>query len=181
MKDLQRLFNECVAELASIGIHSEPISKVTVNTRARRRWGLASKKNGKWEISISSQLLADDLPDRPAKTVIIHEILHCRWNGESHIGYWRALADKVNKELGYRIRSTDSRESLGLPPLTDSEKADLAKRYAGAEVTDDGKIVRYIVECPCGMQVGRSKMSKLIQHPEKYRCARCGGTFRRIK
>ena len=181
MKDVQKLFDECMAELRSIGIVPDPIRSVTVNTRATRRWGQASKIKGMWEISISDRLLADDLPDRPAKNVLMHEILHCRWNGGSHIGYWSALAEKVNKELGYSIHSHDSRESLGLPPISEEEKKALSKRYKGAEIRDDGRIVRYIVECPCGNRVERSKMSRLIQHPEDYRCRKCGGTFRRVK
>ena len=187
MKDLQRLFEECMKELAGIGIGAEPILSVTVNTRAKKRWGQAKKVPGGWEINISSQLLQDDLPDTPAKTVLIHEILHCRWNGTNHYGYWRALADKVNRELGYRIRTTDTRETLGLPPLSEEEKADAAakvKKRTGEDVMigNNGQIVRYVVECAgCGARIERSRMSKVVKYPGRYRCARCGGRFRRVR
>ena len=186
MKDVQKLFEECMEELAGIGIKSQPIRRVTVNTRAKKRWGQAKWVKGMWEINISEQLLRDDLPDRPAKTVLIHEILHCRRGGTSHTGPWRTLARRVEKELGYRIRTTDTRETLGLPPLSELEQMELAekvRRRTGedVEIGANGQIIRYVLECPCGVRIERSRMSRLVEHPERYRCSRCGGMFRRIK
>ena len=37
-------------------------------------------------------------------------------------------------------------------------------------------VVRYVVECTqCGAEIPRARRSRLVEHPEDYRCAKCGG------
>lgn len=173
MKDLQRLYEECLAELASIGIRPMSITKVSVNTRARKRWGQARKVRAgslmspeAWEINVNADLLAEDLPDWPAKTVLIHEILHCVRGCHGHTGRWRTLADKVEQELGYRIKSTNKPEDFGLPAEPAREKEDYP----------------YLVQCTrCGQLIPRQRMSKVVKYPSRYHCARCGGKLVRVK
>ncbi len=163
MKDLQVLFEECIKELEGIGIVPLPILSVTVNTRAKKRWGQTKKEAGGYSININGDLLAEDLPDLPAKTVLLHEILHCCPGGESHRGNWRLLAEKVRRELGYDIRVTHKPEDLGLPAVSGQDPK-----------------ARYRLICEgCGQQVLRMRKSPFVTHPERYRCTRCGGKFKR--
>lgn len=64
----------------------------------------------------------------------------------------------MNEAYGYAIARTDTCEKLGV---------------------EDTVQARYLVVCTrCGAQFRRSRKSRLVEHPERYRC-RCGGRLER--
>lgn len=163
MKDYERLYklyDECTAELNSIGIVSNPIQSITVNRRAKNRFGLAVREHGVYRIEISEIVLRNDVSDDKAKEVIIHEILHCCDNCMTHKGKWKAYANKVNARLGYNITRCNSFDNIGV------------KRE---EVVN----FKYKITCTnCGKIVYRLRASRVICHPNRYRCGTCGGELK---
>ena len=166
MKDLRKLAAECEADLLSIGIQPGKVNAWTVNTRAKSRWGLCRQvAPGEYVISISNRLLQDNVSDQAAKNTVAHELLHTVQGCLSHKGKWKELAAKLNRLLPqYSIKRTTSCAEKGLP----DERKKTTNRYA----------VRCI---HCGNEFYREKESKLIQHPEKFRCGACGHRLERIR
>lgn len=165
MKDLRSLVSQCQAELASIGIICGKVSRWSVNTRARTRWGMCKKlPDGTFEIEISVMLLQDAVSDRAAKETVIHELLHTVPGCNGHTGKWKLLAAQVNQKLPmYQIKRTTSAAEKGLQsPLKPQS-------------------YRYLLRCTgCGKNIQRQKKSAVVEHPERYRCA-CGGKLIRIR
>ncbi len=165
MKDLHKLVAECQADLASVGIKHGTVSKWTVNTRAKTRWGLCRKlSNGTYEIEIAQILLQDDTTDIAAKNTIIHELLHTCPGCLNHTGKWIQLAQIVNYRLPmYNIKRTTSADEKGVA------------------VRRKEPVYRYILKCgSCGREIKRQKKSAVIEYPQKYRCV-CGGKLLRIR
>ena len=160
MKDLNKLVDTCLFELDTIGIKYGSITKWTINTRARKRWGRCSPLPDKksFEISVSERLLADDISDKSVKTTIIHEILHTCKGCLNHSTEWKKLASYVNSTLGYDIKRCTSAAEHG---ICDEPAA---------------RNVRYIVKCiKCGKTYERERKSKIIKNPQRYRCGVCRG------
>ena len=178
MKDLQKLFEKCIGLVEQLGIPHGEIECVTVNTRAKKRWGQAKRVgtkwgNAKWHININARLLAEDVDDSITESVILHEILHTVPGCFGHQQKWKSLAALLNQRYGYRIHTTDTYDTLGIEPLPE----ELAAR-AGVPHSS----FPYQVRCmKCGTVLGRRRMSKLIRFPAGYRHAGCGGKFERIK
>lgn len=165
MKDLKQLAAACEEDLRSVGIRPGAVVCWRVNTRAKSRWGQCRELSpGRFEISIAARLLQDDVSEQAAKDTVLHELLHTVRGCGGHTGKWAELAAAVNRLLPqYTIKRTASLEEKGLPaaprPRTD----------------------RYMVRCVrCGREFCREKQSKLIQHPEFYRCG-CGGKIERVR
>ncbi len=166
MKNLNKLASECEAELRSIGIEVGKVSKWTVDTRAKSRWGLCRyDTNGAFEIKISAMLLQDDVDDIAAKDTIIHELLHTVKGCVGHKGKWKEYADKVNSHFPqYHIKRTTAYEEKGL------------------EQIDRKRTNRYCVKCTaCGQEYFRETRSSIITNPGRYRCGVCKGNLVRIK
>ena len=166
MKDLKKLAAECENDLLSIGIQPGIVNRWIINTRAKCRWGLCTTVSpGLYNISIAERLLHDEVEDQAAKDTILHELLHTVKGCRGHKGLWKELANKVNRMLPqYNIKRITSAEEKGI------------------------KIIRcvrtnhYTVRCvECGKEYHREKKSKLIQHPEKYRCGICSSPLERVK
>lgn len=163
MKDLKKLTMECRSELESIGIKCGTVRNITVNTRAKKRWGCCTTvSKGVFDISISEKLLQDDVDDKAAKDTIIHELLHTVKGCKGHKGKWVMLAKTVNERLGYDIKRTTSGKEKGI-----EEEAPPMK-------------IKYILICEnCGAEIRRQKASSVVMHPERYRCAKCRGRLKR--
>lgn len=152
-------------DLESIGIRCRAVRRWYVNTRAKKRWGeCRALGGGEFEIGISDRLLADAADEQALRNTIAHELLHTVEGCSGHRGLWRSLADKINRELpGYSVTRVTSAEEKGITEIPP------APRY------------RYALVCEgCGQTILRQKESKLIRSPNRYRCAKCGGKFRRI-
>jgi predicted SprT family Zn-dependent metalloprotease len=149
-------FEEAVIQLREIGIEpSGPIMNLSINTRARKRLGCCKKEGRGYSIEISE--LCSGLDDKALKEIIIHELLHTCRNSMNHGPAWKYNAERVRRELGYRISSTANYEKLGLDEKVKSN-------------------FRYKITCiNCGSEMYRIKKSRVVAHPEAYRCSRCGG------
>lgn len=169
MKNLEQLFNKALV-IVEDSIGKDKIGKIqrpiTINYRAKSRWGKCTTyyNLNLNVIEISYRLLRDEISDDDVLSVIIHEILHACRNGQAHTGAWAAYAAAVNRKYPqYHITRTKSAASIGL----EEEQHQLMRQYA--------------IECTgCGHIYYKSKMSKSIQHPEYYRCGRCGHTLKRL-
>lgn len=161
MKNLNNLFRECQAELDSLHIPYSPYIVIKPNYRAKRRWGLCTKKpDGSYIIEISYRLLVDDVPDKSAKTTILHELLHTVPGGNCHTGAWKFYATKVNTVLGYNISRTTSAAEKGV------EEFAIINNY------------KYFITCDkCGYVWKRTRATAVTAHPEHYHC-HCGGNLK---
>lgn len=165
MKDLIKLANECMAELDAIGIQYAKNIKWEINTRAKKRWGLCSKKpDGSYVISISNSLLDDYVPDTSTKNTINHELLHSVKGVKGHGPEWKRLADKVNRAYGYNIKrcSGDEEKGVVLP-----EPAP--------------KVIKHKFRCKkCSQILEYTRESKFTKDYKSYRCGICHGTFEKL-
>ncbi|MBR5278237.1 MAG: SprT-like domain-containing protein [Clostridia bacterium] len=124
MKNFEQLIKECLSDLESIGIKIGKVTKYSINTRAKSRWGQCKQVcNGIFEINISAQLLQDNISDQAAKDTILHEMLHTIDGCMGHKGKWKELAQKVNKELPqYTIKRVTSSAEKGIETKTANPK-----------------------------------------------------------
>ena len=161
MKDLQKLFELCKNELRVLDIPFCEDTTCIVNSRAKRRWGLCTKKpDGSYIIEISYRLLTDDVPDKSTKTTILHELLHTVPGGNCHTGAWKFYATKVNTVLGYNISRTTSAAEKGV------EEFSIINNY------------KYFITCDkCGYVWKRTRATAVTAHPEHYHC-HCGGNLK---
>lgn len=161
MKDLKKLSEECISELRQLGIQPGMIKRWYVETNTTRRWGVCKKERNsrEFEIGISASLLEDYVDDIPVKNTIIHELLHTVDGCSGHTGKWKMLAQKVNAVFPeYDIKRLSSEDEKGVH-----------------------KDHRYMLECTeCGAKIYRDRMSNAIKFPEKYKCAVCKGTLKRV-
>lgn len=166
MRNLMDYAAECMSELDEIGIEYGNIVEFKVNTRAKKRWGQAKSIPGGYSINISSVLLDERNDVEGLKNTIIHEILHTCKGCQNHGENWKRLAAKVNRAYGYNIKRCSSADEKGVLEETRPPKP--------VRTTN----TNYVVKCDkCGHVYTRTKMSKLIQHPENYRCGCCHGTL----
>ncbi|MBP3877259.1 MAG: SprT-like domain-containing protein [Lachnospiraceae bacterium] len=155
---LEQTVRECEEQLRAIKIPIGHIAGVSVNTRARRRWGLCRKEADGFYISISKRLLNEDTKDGLRNT-IMHELLHTCPMCSNHGAMWKHYAEYVNQTLGMNIKRVNSNEDKGLPP--DEEIRILHKYHC------DG----------CGQVVTKQRECKFTRNYKDYKCSLCGGRF----
>lgn len=163
MKNIIELVEESKCELDLLGIKYQEVRTWTVNSRAKCRWGQCKMlSNGVFDISISARLLEDDVDNNVVKSTIIHELLHTVEDCFGHGEKWKMLALKVNQAYpDYNIKRISTAEEKGI-------KSDI-KEY---------KKNHKIVCIECGYFVYRQRAGKLVLHPEKFRCGKCGGILK---
>lgn len=165
MKDINKIFEECKNELTAIGITTGKITSMTVNTRAKSRWGQC-RFNGKsktYSINIASVLMSDDVSDISTKNTVLHEMLHTCPNCMNHGKEWQALADKVNKAYGYNIKRTTS------------------EKEKGVKLPESTETVHYILKCEnCKGEWKYKRHSKIVECCEQGR-AKCSCGSKQIK
>lgn len=162
MKDLNKLAEECEADLRSIGIVPGTVVEWSVNTRAKKRWGQCrAVTSDTFAIQIASRLLEDDVSDQAAKNTVLHELLHTVPGCHGHRGRWKELAESVNRLLPeYTVKRTTTEAEKGV----------------------SGDPPTYVVVCAdCGREYGTLRMTRLIRTPGRFRCGICGGKLKRIQ
>ncbi len=158
----QEELNGALAEMAEtlrglgLSVSDKLRPEVIVNTRAKRRLGCCYYKNGVYTIEVSAMLTGQ--PEKLRQT-LAHELLHtcpgCRNHGER----WKAYAQRVNEALGFSIQRLAPPEGETGPLRRDT--------------------IKYVLECQrCGAKIYRSRMSKAVKQPWRYRC-KCGGKLKR--
>lgn len=159
MRSLSNYAKICMEELDSIGIEYGNIVEFIANGRMKRKWGQCKLVPGGYSIYINASLLDEKNSEEGLKNTIIHEILHTCEGCMNHGQMWKQLAEKVNKAYGYNIKRCSSADEKGVQVET------LPK-------------AKYTVICDCcGHVYIRTRMSKLIAHPERFACGRCGGNL----
>ncbi len=158
-KRLNELLEECLEELEAINIR--PCGKilgVRENKRAKKRLGCCKQIKGGLcpEFQLELSVMLQEAEEKTLKEVMIHEILHTCRGCLNHGDRWKQLAERAGKAYGYSIKRTASFEKLGIEAEKEEQK-------------------RYRIRCSCcGSTFYRARRSKVVQHPECYRCARCG-------
>ena len=164
MIDIEFYTLECMEKLDEIGIEYGNILEVTVNTRAKNRWGQCRKVPGGYKININAALLDENISEDGLINTLFHELLHSCDGCMNHGPEWKRLAFKVYLATGQNIKRTSSAAEKGL------------------EVTVRNKEFKYIFKCECcGQIIRRQKTGKFVQYYNHYKCGRCGGEFERIK
>lgn len=146
---LRQVIEEARALAIPVSKHISP--KVLMNSRAKTRFGRCIKQGKQYTIELSTMLT----DPQAIRQTLAHEMLHTCPGCGNHGIRWKRYAAWMNQAYGYRIQRTDSPEAMGTPAPP----------------------ARYSLRCTaCGTSIGRMKRSKLVLHPEYYRC-RCGGSL----
>ena len=159
------LMKEAEEELRSIGIKpSSKILEIKANHRAKKRLGCCKvEKKGLgqvFRIEISTALA--DARDKALKQVILHELLHTCPGCFNHGTKWKKLAKMVNQTYGYHIQRLSTSEELGITTPAEEQRG----HY------------KYCIRCKrCGSTSYRMRKSGVVDEPQKYRCAKCGGAL----
>lgn len=161
-----KVFRKVYADLEST-LPLGTILKVSINPRLTKTLArcLRSAKDpyGCFRIELSKQVLALDDP-RILGDVIAHELIHTIDGCFNHSAKFKSMA-KMASRFGYHVQTHFSYAYYNL----ENPNPKKPKEY------------KYIIECQtCHQQIRRVRKSKLIERPEHYRCAICGGTFKRI-
>ena len=178
---LERLFEECLQELLSIGIDmkSEEYGEISIKVanRNNKRYGCCKQEEpdkrykivqrtgryrcikyerfNKHTIEISKWVL--DLEDNIIKNTIMHELIHCMPFCNNHGDMFKKYARYINKNLGYDISRLGNKKE-------DYEKSSL--EY-------EEKAFKYTIKCTrCGKVIYRNRLTK--DFFRKYRCL-CSG------
>ena len=161
MKDLNMMFEHAMSIVEKCNIQAGDIAEIKVSTRARRRYGLCSYKNGRYYITISEFILADDTIYKAVLETIIHEILHTCVGCMNHGKLWKHYANRIKRMTGYEVTRTSARSKFGLEPYEKQGKDN------------------YVFVCEdCGQVIRRSRMSKFVKNYDLYRCGKCGGRLK---
>lgn len=165
MKNLYAVYNDCLNEVKAAGIVPGNIVDVTINTRAKKRWGRCTFVNGYYKIEISDRLLQDEVDIKAVKNTMTHEILHTVNGCMNHGANWQAVADRMNRKYPdiYNIKRTTSCEEKGIeavPPRAD--RWELTCQSCG-KTWRYKRAPKYNINsyhCPCG---GNIKMRSLVE------------------
>lgn len=165
--EIASFFVQCKEDLISLDIPiATHIEGIFINRRAKKRFGCCKAvKKGKniwYRIEIGEFLLNGS--EWAIRNVIYHELLHTCPGCMNHGAMWKFYAQKTDKKYGSRLRAASRYEELGLTPPQENSP------------------VRYVVQCEqCGMEIHRSRKSKLITYMKQYRCGNCGGKLRLLQ
>ena len=166
MKDLMKLYNECVEELRRINMDiSSRITKVSVNGRLSRSLGRCrfNPRTGSYTIEVNPCMLADSVEVKTTKNTIIHELIHTCPGCMNHGYEWKRRGDRVNRMLGYNITRETEVEGL---------------EAAGVEVKKEE--YKYALECVvCKHQFKFQRWCSKLENPSRWKCG-CGGDLKAI-
>lgn len=167
-KKLNEVYHDCVSMLKDINIPVGYVRLITVNTRAKKRWGQCTYKykniDGKkvFDINISYRLF-EPQAEHGLYNTVIHELLHTCDGAYNHGKMWQLYADRVYSKYGIEIKRTSTESEKGVKPLPPTPP-------------------KYICRCnKCGMEFTRQRMCDLVKHPWLYSHKIDGGCLERIK
>lgn len=123
----------------------------------------ASAKHRTAEIAISKYLVGEEA----IRKVLIHELGHFVAPDHHHSAIWKERADKIGEKWGIVCHTRASlQESL-------SFRANLPAPKINPTAPN------YVLVCQqCGQIIVRHRRSKLVKHPNRFRCGKCGGSFK---
>ena len=152
---LQKVIEQAHAANIPVSRRIDPV--VLLNGRAKSRYGCCYYRNGRFYIEISKSLLI--CSETEIAETIAHEVLHTCPGCRNHQTLWKLYAKRMNELFGYNI------SRIGSYPIFPEKEAKAAK---------------YTLKCKkCGTLITRTRLSKVIKNPSRYRC-RCGGSLERV-
>lgn len=167
MKDVRKVFNECVMEMKRINMDiSDRIVKVSVNGRLSRALGrckmIRNAYGNRYEIEINPCMLGDEVEIQATKNTIMHELIHTCPDCMNHGYEWKRRADRVNRMLGYNIQTMSEVEAL---------------EAAGVQLRKTGyKYAAICNECGCTAKMWK-RWNSTIENIGSYRCGQCRGNL----
>lgn len=103
MRDLQKIFEECLLEIQSLGIPTGEIESVEW-ARFRKKYGYCTKNwDNKFKIQISYICKKENIHLNDLKGVICHELLHTCDGCFNHGALWMKYAAMVDESYGYGV------------------------------------------------------------------------------
>lgn len=165
MEKLQEAMFKTIDILNDLNIEFGPVDEVSINTRAKGRWGQCcyNRADKSYKININSALLEDGVSQKSLMNTLLHEYLHAHEDRFCHTGEWKRCAELVNKKYGFHIKRATTAEELG---ITNYVKAGF----------------KYHAVCDkCGADSYFSRKSKvvkllMVQPKDSYcHCGICGG------
>lgn len=183
---LNKLFEESINELKSIGIDITNIKKIgeidiSISKRNNKRYGCCKQENPdpkyktikkigrrksiKYEkfnthhIEISPWVM--ELEDEIIKNTIIHELIHCIPYCNNHGEEFKKYAKYINTKLGYDISRAGNKKE-------DYKKSNI-------EYSEEEQYNYKVICSKCGQEFYRKRLNKNFSR--KYRCGKCGGKF----
>lgn len=166
MKELKKIYQECLQDLQAIGIKPGNIREVKINRRFRKSFGICRRIKEPWKgvwyrLEFNPEILKEEVPDYITKSTVIHEILHSCYGCMKHTGRWKAYAERVNQAYPeYQINRLITVEEL------QAVQPKLEYHY-------------YVICDICKVPIGYLRRGNVWKHPERYRC-KCGGKLQRI-
>lgn len=158
MYDLNKVFSDCVELCSELNIPIAEDIEISVNIRAHKRYGQCKRIANGYKIEINVDLLDERNPLEALENTIFHELCHTCPGCMNHGKEWIKWATRINVVTGCNIKRTSTTE----------EKELVYFQQPKVEI-------KYICTCQnCGERWERKRKSKLVEHPEKFRCA-CGG------
>lgn len=180
---LNRIYEECIKELKSIGIdvlnsdigeisigiskrnnkrygcckQEEPVINTKYYEKIGKRKYLKYAKFNKHTIEISKWVM--ELEEKIIKNTVMHEIIHCFPYCNNHGKEFKKYVDLINKNLGYEISRVGNK------------KEDYKK--SNVEYNENTKFNYEIICKKCGQHFYRQRLMK--NFVIKYRCGKCGG------
>lgn len=157
MSKYNDLLKEVISEATALNI---PISNninptITINTRAKGRFGQCKKRSGNYLIEISEHLTQAE--NKYIKQTLAHEVLHTCPNCMNHGRAWKAYAKRMNMKYGYEISRTNSCSNMGIT----SPRIERAK---------------YTITCQtCGSKTYKQRECRVIRIIDRCHCGKCGG------
>lgn len=163
MRDIQEYAIRCMDMLDRIGIQYGNIQEVTVNTRAKSRWGQCKSVPGCFTINVNVALLDEGISDDGLINTLLHELLHSVSGCMNHGVKWKAAADQVYRAYGIRIKRTSTSEEKGVSVET------VEPNY------------KYFVKCPdCGYVFKYMRMCECVKNPSRYKHTGCKNNLVRV-
>lgn len=163
MRDLMEYAQKAMTILDDMEIKYGNIASFTVNTRAKKRWGLCTETPSGYVIAIASCLLDERNDESGLMNTLLHELLHSVPDCMNHGALWQCLAARVYKEHGYNIKRTSSAEEKGIV-----YKEEIVRKP------------KYKFICQnCGQTIIRYRECDFTLRYNKYRCGICKGKFER--
>lgn len=162
-QEIDQYLLHIIQEFKAIGfpVPEEKIDKTVGYSSTTTKFGMCKKRNGRFTIYLSRYALNNT---EIVKDTLVHEVIHTLPGADNHGADFKQYASIVNKKLGYHIKCRGSREEAAASGLEQARR----ERF------------KYKLVCQkCGSQILRQRRTKLVQHPEHYRCV-CGGAFDKI-
>lgn len=149
MKHIWSAFWKLYDEMKNVGIVIGDIDDITINNKAKSRWGRCTyhRNSDCYTIEISSLLLNDEVNDIALYNTLAHEMLHTAENCMNHGKIWKTYANIMNETYGYNIKTTESADEKGIVV----ERKPITYKYA-IHCTGCGSIFHYqreskVVKC----------------------------------